>query len=133
MKFLFAVLISTVSFASIASAGNGVERLGAPLDFSYAKEISHDARVRIEKILAKRCQPSAAEASDIFVTILNVSEKEIDQGQVDVTYEFDVTFLGHNNGDETTFTMVLEEAYISNPTVDKFNLVSFQAPAYICQ
>ena len=124
----FATLLSLNSFA-----GNGVERFESFPDFSEASDLSEEARERIQLILHTRCQPAYANASEVEVTNLKVSENQIDFGVVDYTYSFDVSLIGDDHGDRTEISMVLEEASFTNPRFDKFNLKSLTASPHVCK
>lgn len=106
------LLLTALSFN--AFAGNGVERLAQPVDFSRAQDLPRSIQTRIENVLATRCQPAAGAASLVSVNNLVVTKDKIDQGQVDYYYKFDVVLHGWEAYEKEVISMEIAEYDIAN-------------------
>ncbi|WP_374074585.1 hypothetical protein [Bdellovibrio bacteriovorus] len=112
MKTMLVLLLTAFSFNSFA--GNGVERLAYPVDFSRAQGLPTSIQNRIEKVLATRCQPAADSASRVSVKNLEITKDKIDQGQVDYYYKFDVILHGWEAYEKEVISMEIAEYAIQN-------------------
>lgn len=128
------LIVSVLCLLSLnATAGNGVERMLTPVDFSNTSGMSYQAQERVVKILNAHCQPAAENAAAVSVRNLIILKHSVDQGITDLTYKFDVVLHSLESYNNEVVSIVLKEADMHNPRFDKFSLLSLEANEGVCQ
>lgn len=126
MKKTLVLMLTAISFS--AFAGNGVERLTWPVDFTRSEGLPSNIQERIETVLSERCLTAAESASKVSVKNVVISQDKIDQGQVDYYYNFDVVLHGWEAYEQEVISMEIVESDTAN-TDDNLSVLKISTSA----